>query len=136
MEQSTAAEVSNAGFRRLSVAVQEGTDQAHALGVATFAAIAAANDPLMHSAGEVTAAIEAANDRVVHTFAKNAREDVRVTFSSYKGRPLIDLRVFYRDAAGEMRPTPKGLAIARELLPELETAVAALRRAESEEPSP
>ena len=70
-------------------------------------------------------------DRVVYAFPKNAREDVRVSLSSYKGRPLIDLRVFYRDGAGEMRPTPKGVSIARELLPELEAAVSALRLAEA-----
>lgn len=68
-------------------------------------------------------------DRVVYTFAKNAREDVRFTHSHYKGRALIDIRAFYRTDTGELRPSPKGVSIARELLPELEKAVAALRAA-------
>ena len=72
------------------------------------------------------------SNRVVHAFAKNAREDVRVSLSIYKGRSIIDLRVFYRDGEGEMRPTPRGLSIDRELLPELESAVVALRIAEGE----
>lgn len=70
--------------------------------------------------------------QLVHTFPKNERETVRVAFTEFKGRQLIDLRTFFVNSRGESHPTPKGLTISRELLPELEHAVAALRAADSE----
>jgi len=64
----------------------------------------------------------------VFEFAKNALECVRVSVGSYRGHRLIDLRVFYTDGDG-YKPSPKGVAINVKLLPELERAVQALRKA-------
>jgi hypothetical protein len=58
---------------------------------------------------------------VIGEVAKNARERVRVSLTSYEGHPLCDVRVFVQgDVAGVFdRPTKKGLCIRRELVPTL-----------------
>ena len=41
---------------------------------------------------------------------KNRREVIRVSASEYEGHDLIDLRVWYADDDGDMKPTKKGIA--------------------------
>lgn len=48
---------------------------------------------------------------------KNSREEIRITAEHFKGRDIINFRVWYRDDAGEMRPGKQGLAFRAELLP-------------------
>lgn len=62
----------------------------------------------------------------VYAFRKNSREEVRASFSSFKGTDYVDLRVFAANAQGETVPTRKGLTVSRAMLPELGRAVAAL----------
>lgn len=61
----------------------------------------------------------------VHEFKKNALEKVHVQFTEFKGKKLIDLRVFYNagEAKEDWRPTPKGLTISRDLIPKLKEGV-------------
>jgi hypothetical protein len=61
-------------------------------------------------------------------FTKNKREAVVVALSEYKGVNLIDMRVFAATDEGD-KPTPKGLALDIQRLPDLR---AALERAEGE----
>ncbi len=42
---------------------------------------------------------------------KNALERIRVSKAEYKGHKFIDVRTYFRDDAGEWRPTKKGIAI-------------------------
>ena len=42
---------------------------------------------------------------------KNERESVRVLVSEYEGRCIVDARVWYRDKAGELKPTRRGLTL-------------------------
>lgn len=65
---------------------------------------------------------------LIAEFEKNARERVRVALTEYGGHQLVDVRAFYQDAAGEWKPG-KGLALRRELLPELRRAIAAAEKA-------
>ena len=65
----------------------------------------------------------------VYSFRKNTREEVRASFSTFKGADYVDLRVFTTSPEGELVPTRKGLTVSRAMLPELEKAVAALRAA-------
>lgn len=51
------------------------------------------------------------------TVQKNAREEIRFTAESFKGHDLVNIRIWYRDDAGEMRPGKQGLAFKAELLP-------------------
>lgn len=54
---------------------------------------------------------------------KNSREEIRITAEHFKGRDIINFRVWYRDAEGEMRPGKQGLAFRAELLPALVKAL-------------
>lgn len=72
-------------------------------------------------------------DNVIAEFTKNARERVRVTLTTYGGHKLIDLRAFYQDTStGEWRPG-RGLALRRELLPDLKRAILAAEKAAKQE---
>lgn len=53
------------------------------------------------------------------TVQKNAREEVRFTAETFKGHELVNIRVWYRDDAGVMRPGKQGLAFRLDLLPEI-----------------
>lgn len=76
------------------------------------------------------------SDETVYTFEKNSREEIRATFTTYKGKALVSLRVWYdadeNDGSGESvyRPSKKGITIARDKLPELRAAVDALIEAD------
>jgi len=65
-------------------------------------------------------------DRTVATFFKNSREQVHVLLRNYKGRDLVDLRVFWTREGQEWHPSKKGLALGVEKLPVL---LAALHKA-------
>ena len=67
------------------------------------------------------------SDTLVAEFQKNARERVRVSLTQYGGHELLDVRAFYEDASGEWK-AGKGLAIRRELIPELRKALLAAER--------
>ena len=62
---------------------------------------------------------------IIHQFKKNANERVRISFSTFKGKRLVNLRVYYNAAeeGEDWRPTPKGLTLRRELIPELKEAI-------------
>lgn len=59
---------------------------------------------------------------VVAEFEKNGKEMVRVSLTEYQSHKLIDIRVFYRGAAGELLPG-KGIALKRELITTLRKAL-------------
>ena len=65
-------------------------------------------------------------DELIAQFEKNATEVVRVSITEFRGRKLIDLRVYYTDDEGEYRPTRKGIAIAVDGYPEFRNAIARL----------
>jgi hypothetical protein len=61
----------------------------------------------------------------IYSFRKNDTEEVRASFSEYKGHPIIDLHVWVTDAV-EPFPTKKGLTLRLDALVELKKAVDAL----------
>jgi len=65
-------------------------------------------------------------DELIAQFEKNATEVVRVSITEFRGRKLIDLRVYYTDDEGEYRPTRKGIAISVDGYPEFRNAIARL----------
>ena len=71
-------------------------------------------------------------ERVVHSFTKNSREDVVARLNTFRGLELAYLRVYVHDELGDARPTPKGVSIRVEQLPELRAAVDALIAAHEE----
>lgn len=50
-------------------------------------------------------------DEVITQFEKNATEVIRVSLTEYRGRKLIDVRVYYSDDEGQYRPTKKGVSV-------------------------
>ena len=65
-------------------------------------------------------------DELIAQFEKNATEVVRVSLREFRGRKLVDVRVYYTDDAGEYRPTRKGVSLAVDGYLEFRNAVARL----------
>lgn len=70
--------------------------------------------------------MDAADDRgdfvleqEVGEFVKNAQEVVKGALTQAYGRPCADIRVYYLTATRERKPTPKGICMSRDRLPEL-----------------
>ncbi len=57
---------------------------------------------------------------------KNSREEIRVSLEMYNGRPICNIRVYFRSEEGEMLPSRKGLALS---VDRLEGLVEVLNRA-------
>ena len=62
-------------------------------------------------------------DRTV--IAKNSRESIVVSETEYKGNKYVDVRVFYKDTDGSLKPTRKGVSIRPEKVAELRDALSA-----------
>jgi len=68
-------------------------------------------------------------NEVIASFAKNSFEEVRISLTEFKGKELIDLRIYYQpDGEEEMRPTKKGITISSEKFPELKKGLLALEK--------
>ena len=48
---------------------------------------------------------------VIVDIDKGKGEVIRVEVSEYKGKKLLNIRVWYTDAEGQLKPTQKGIAI-------------------------
>ena len=68
-------------------------------------------------------------DTTIATIPKNAREELRVGLSDFRGVDLLNQRVWYESREGEMRPAKDGYALRIEKLPEL---IEALQKVEAE----
>jgi len=58
--------------------------------------------------------------RFLFEIEKNERETLGFELVSYKGREIINMRVWYRDRDGELKPSRKGLTFSSELLDQVE----------------
>ena len=56
---------------------------------------------------------------------KNSRESVVVSETEYKGNKYVDVRVFYKDTDGSLKPTRKGVSLRPEKVAELVAALSA-----------
>lgn len=61
---------------------------------------------------------------IIYEWEKNKREKVRVSLSEYKGKKLLDIRVWYLDENNQYSPGKKGISLGLEQLPFLEEAIA------------
>ena len=57
---------------------------------------------------------------------KNSRESIVVSETEYKGNKYVDVRVFYKDTDGSLKPTRKGVSVRPEKVGELVAALSAL----------
>lgn len=60
---------------------------------------------------------------LVAQFEKNKKEEVRVSLDTFHGKKLINLRVFYRDDDGTMKPGRQGIALAADQYKNLAGAI-------------
>ena len=65
-------------------------------------------------------------DELIEQFEKNATEVVRVSLTEYRGRKLVDVRVYYADNEGQYRPTKKGVSLSVDVYPDFKRAMRAL----------
>ena len=56
---------------------------------------------------------------------KNSRESFVVSETEYKGNKYVDVRVFYKDIDGSLKPTRKGVSLRPEKVAELVAALSA-----------
>lgn len=49
---------------------------------------------------------------LIAKFEKNKKEEVRVSLATFHGRKLINIRVYYKDDDGMMKPGKQGIALA------------------------
>ena len=54
---------------------------------------------------------------------KNSRESLVINQSEFKGVKLVDVRVFYKDENGDLKPTKKGVSVRLEQLDALVKAL-------------
>ncbi len=72
------------------------------------------------------ASSSAFDGEIVAEIPKNSREVYRIARRDFKGLPLVDVRVWFDDAAaGELRPG-RGVIIKLEVLPEIVAALSSL----------
>ena len=58
---------------------------------------------------------------------KNASEEFRIEREEFKGHDLVNVRVWFKSQAGDMRPSKKGVAIPFAKLDEIVEALQALQ---------
>ncbi|MBN2467149.1 MAG: transcriptional coactivator p15/PC4 family protein [Deltaproteobacteria bacterium] len=69
-------------------------------------------------------------NEVIARFEKNSFEEVRISLTEFRGKDLIDIRVYFQpEGEEEMRPTKKGITISPEKFPELKEGILALEKA-------
>lgn len=60
---------------------------------------------------------------VISKFEKNSKEEVRVSVDEFRGRKIINIRVYYKDPTGEWLPGKQGLALSIDRFRDLVDAV-------------
>lgn len=60
---------------------------------------------------------------LIVSFEKNSKEEVRVSVDEFRGRKIINMRVYYRNDAGEWLPGKQGVALALDRYRDLADAV-------------
>ena len=60
---------------------------------------------------------------------KNSRESIVVSETTHMGYDLVDVRVYYKDEAGELKPTRKGVSLHREQVGDVIKALSVIERA-------
>ena len=64
-------------------------------------------------------------DQTIAEVRKNARGDIRVSLTEYRGHDLCDIRVFAANDDGDPIATRKGITLNVSLIPQLQEALKA-----------
>ena len=62
-------------------------------------------------------------DKIIATIPKSDIEEVRILLGEYTGKQRIDIRTWFKNQAGVLMPTKKGVSIPVEKWPELKKAL-------------
>ena len=54
---------------------------------------------------------------IIAEWPRNSRETMRVQISRYQDREIFELRAYYTDAEGELKPTKSGITLSLKHLP-------------------
>jgi len=65
---------------------------------------------------------------------KNSRESIVVSETTHMGYDLVDVRVFYKDSEGELKPTRKGVSLHREQVGDVIKALSVIERTKTVTP--
>ena len=65
---------------------------------------------------------------------KNSRESIVVSETTHMGYDLVDVRVFYKDSEGELKPTRKGVSLHREQVGDVINALSVIERTKTVTP--
>ena len=65
---------------------------------------------------------------------KNSRESIVVSETTHMGYDLVDVRVFYKDDTGELKPTRKGVSLHREQVGDVIKALSVIERTKTAMP--
>jgi len=65
---------------------------------------------------------------------KNSRESIVVSETTHMGYDLVDVRVFYKDSEGELKPTRKGVSLHREQVGDVIKALSVIERTKTATP--
>ncbi len=60
---------------------------------------------------------------LVSEWRKNSREWLRVRLDTFRDRPVVDIRTWYEDTEGQMKPGRGGLTVSAHHLPQLAAAL-------------
>jgi hypothetical protein len=62
---------------------------------------------------------------IIYEFQKNNFEKVKVELNNFRGKDLINIRVYYLadSKMDDWKPSPKGIAMHLDLLPELKKGI-------------
>lgn len=60
---------------------------------------------------------------IISDIEKNQKECIRVSLEEYKGHRFIDCRIFWKDNAGDWKPSKKGISLNDETVKEVITAL-------------
>ena len=65
---------------------------------------------------------------------KNSRESIVVSETTHMGYDLVDVRVFYKDVDGALKPTRKGVSLHREQVGDVIKALSVIERTKTATP--
>jgi hypothetical protein len=63
------------------------------------------------------------SSQLIAKFEKNSKEEVRVSVDDFRGRKIMNLRVFYRAEGGQWLPGKQGIALSTDRYRDLADAV-------------
>jgi hypothetical protein len=86
--------------------------------------------PIGHKAGALSTRAAPLYPLVVAEWPRNAREVIRVALDQYQGRHTVNVRVWWHDEDGVLKPGKSGITLSLKRLPAMADALgAALVRA-------